>query len=159
MRSFLKCLIISLAVFCLLSCDLINAEETKKLVERIKSTEPSLDRDIKITITEYDEIKVSNVEAAHVRKETKDGLFDKVYISGAVEPLIDEKFIEIKVIAEFYNKRGKLIARESTDVLPRVLGMRGFERGHFTISTDYDPLIVKCSLRLGWQILGKADNE
>jgi hypothetical protein len=137
-------------VFCLFSGRSSGESEIKTVVVRMKSTEMSLDRDMKVDITGYEELAIDGISAAHVRKETKKGLFDKLYISGKVEPLKNIMITEVKIKAEFYNGKGDLVAKSGAEVIPRVLGVRDFKRGSFTVSTDYNPAITGCKLSLTW---------
>jgi hypothetical protein len=135
---------------CLFSGRSFGDDGVRTIVVRINSTEISLDRDIRVDITGYEELAIDGIKAAHVRKKTKEGLFNKLYISGKVVPLKDVMITEMKVKAEFYNGKGDLVAKSEAGVTPRVLGVRNFRRGRFTVSTDYDPAVTGCKLSLTW---------
>ncbi len=137
-------------VFCLFSGRSSGDDGTRTIIVRMNSTEISLDRDIRVDITGYGDVAIGGISAAHVREETKEGLFDKLYISGKVISLKDVMITEMRVKAEFYNGKGDLVAKSEAGVTPKVLGVKDLKRGSFTVSTDYDPAITGCRLGLIW---------
>ncbi|MGB2601317.1 MAG: hypothetical protein WBD00_01530 [Candidatus Omnitrophota bacterium] len=123
---------------------------SKVMIKKIRSTDVSFARDIKVETGTYEQLEIDNISPAHVRKKTSSGMMDKLYISGTVEPLHNVTFAGVMVNAEFLDAEGNVVASEESGVVPRILGLRGVRRGRFTVSTDYNAAIKECKLTLIW---------
>ena len=120
----------------------------KVIEETVKSRIDSFKCDIKVEISKHDGASIENVYLEHHRKKKKTGEKDYLFINGSVKNTSISIMSGIVVMAEFIDEKGNVITSAYDDIIPRIVRRHGARKGHFTIKTEYNPVITKCRLKI-----------